>query len=179
MTDLVSNVQITLQSAGYKTWLISGDEFPTTGFEDDATLGFVLVFETAEALLQNWQQREMSLLLKHAINLRRAAEKAWNVYGIFLTAAAANQTQVRQIQQIEEDLERTRKIAAAQVQTSEDVVQALLPLMPIQYAPRLDDENVAVRLRRRLEVVAPTVVETVFGSDPIPQDIMRLLKSAQ
>src|ERR1035441_6158734 len=44
MTDLKSPVQVVLQDAGYETWLMSVDDLPSIGFEDNAVMGFVCLF---------------------------------------------------------------------------------------------------------------------------------------
>jgi len=72
-----------------------------------------------------------------AAQFRAAGDKAWNVYSVFVTEARASIEEHRQVRWIEEDLERTRKITATGVIAREDVVKALLPLLPIMAKPVL------------------------------------------
>ena len=111
MTDLKSTVQVVLQDAVYETWLLSVDGLPTIGFEDNAVMGFVCLFEDAATLLRRWRDLETKLLTVHASSLQKAGEKTWNVYSVFLCSSGADDTQLREIRWIEEDLERTRTVS--------------------------------------------------------------------
>jgi hypothetical protein len=151
MTDIKSTVQITLQEAGYKTWLAFVDQFTAVCFEDDAIMGFVSIFDESRLLLDHWRDVESVFLARHSPRLREAEDKAWNVYSIFLCPASASDDDARQIRSIGEDLELTRKIAACDLVGQEEIVEALLPILPIQYSPRLASEDLTARLKKRKE----------------------------
>jgi hypothetical protein len=173
--DLTSTVQIILQETGYRTWLMSLDGMRPVCFEDNAVMGFVVVFQKPAKLIKQWQPTETALLSRHAAALRRAEDKAWNVYSVFLCAASADDVEMRKVRQIEENLERTRKIAACNLAGHDDVVSALLPVLPIQYDPRLEGEDLTERLRRRIASFAPAAADAALNEAIPPEDVVRLL----
>jgi hypothetical protein len=175
LTDLVSNIQIVLQDARYETRDASAGDVQAVAFEDDAVMGFVCVFGTAQALIAQWKTAEVALLAKHAAHFRNAGDKAWNVYCAFVTAARSSEDERRVIRWIEEDLERTRKITATGLQTREDVTTALLPLLPIVSKPVLAHEDPTERLRRRIAAVAPGVEALVLNTNIAAEDVVRRL----
>jgi len=89
----------------------------------------------------------------------------------------ANEVELRQIRWIEEDLERTRKIAACGLTTRDDVVTALLPLLPLQYQPLLDSEDLDLtrRLRKRIATIAPTAANAALDDAVSPAEVVRIL----
>lgn len=173
MTEIVSNVQIILQDAGYETWNASSGNIPAIAFEDDVVMGFVCVFDTAKSLITQWPEAEAAMLGKHAPRLRGAGDKAWNVYCVFVTAARASDDEQRKIRWIEENLERTRKIAAAGLLTRKDITTALLPLLPIVTKPVLAPEDSRERLRRRIAAIAPGVEDSALDASVAPQEVLR------
>lgn len=175
MIDLISTLQIVFQEAKYQTWLSSIDRLTAVGFEDDAIMGFACVFEDTQSLLNKWRPIETTVLTQYAPRLSQAADKAWNVYSVFVTASHANELQTRAVRQIEEDLERTRKIAASALTSHDDVILALLPVLPIQYRPRLDNEDYAVRLHRRIAAIAPSAADAALDETVAAADVVRLL----
>jgi hypothetical protein len=177
MTDLRSPVQVVLQGAGYETWLFSVEALPIIGFEDSAVMGFVCLFEDVPSLLRRWRELETKLLTGHAPSLQKAGEKTWNVYSVFFSSAGADQTQLREIRWIEEDLERTRKIAACGLTSRDEIVTALLPLLPIQRQPLLDSEDfdITQRLKKRIASIAPDAANAVLDKTVTPAEVVRLL----
>jgi hypothetical protein len=177
MTDLKSPVQIILQDAGYETWLSSVDGLPAVGFEDDAVMGFVCIFEDTTSMLGRWRDIETQLLMGHASSLQKAGEKTWNIYSVFLSPGGADSVQQRETRWIEEDLERTRKIAACGLTNRDGISRALLPLLPIQYQPQLDSEDFDLtrRLRKRIEAIAPAASNAALDDAISPAEIVRLL----
>lgn len=177
MMDLGPPVQGVLQDAGYDTWLLSIEGCRAIGFEDDAVMGFVYLFEDVPSLLRSWRDLETKLLSRHALSLQRAGEKTWNIYSVFLSSGAADEVHVREVRWIEEDLERTRKLAACGLATREAVITALLPLLPIQRQPSLDGEefDLTQRLERRVASIAPEGAKAVLNSDVPAADVVRLL----
>lgn len=177
MSDLHSNLQIVLQNSGYRTWLVADDFSPIVGFEDEAAMGFIFVFETVPLLLQHWRLREQSMLRKSVPNLQRAREKAWNMYSVFVCdQPAMDAVTSRQVRQIEEDLERTRKIAACGLASTQDLIQSLLPLLPMQYKPTLEGENIEQRVKKRIAAIAgPEATAAFFEKGVDAVEVARLL----
>lgn len=175
MTDLSSSLQVILQEAGYSTWLAPAEPSPAVCFEDDAIIGFAGFFPDTATLLERWRDFEISCLRRFAPGLRAAEGKAWNVYSLLLTAGPADEYQRSALAQLEENLDQTRKIAASGLASREDIVRAVLPVLPLQYQPRLDRENLTERLRNRIATIAPAVVKTALDDRVPPADVIALL----
>ncbi len=175
MIDVLSTMQVVLREAGFTTRLTSIDRSPIVSFEDDTLIGFGCVFEDPGALLARWRTTEMSLLTRFAAGFRTAGEKAWNVYCVFLCGSAADSIQDRQVRWIEEDLERTRKVAACGVASREDLLRALLPVLPLQYQPVLRAEDVTERLQTRIRTIVPRASHVVLDQAVSPAEVVRLL----
>lgn len=176
MSD-ISNVHLVLQAAGYNTWDATAGDVPVVAFEDDAVMGFACVFDSAATLLAGWPQAETILLSRYAAQLRRAGEKAWNVYCALLATARATDDERRQVRWVEENLERTRKVTATGVLTRDDVVTALLPLLPIVSKPILPQEEPTQRLQRRISSLAPSIEEIALDPKVSPRDVVRQIRS--
>jgi len=175
MIDVLSTMQVVLREAGFTTRLTSVDRFPVVCFEDDDLMGFGCVFADASALLARWKATEMSLLTRYGTSLRAAGDKAWNVYCLFLCGPDADATQTRQVRWIEEDLEHTRKVTGCGLASREDLVRAMLPLLPLRYQPELQETEVTARLQRRIRTIAPQAAEVVLKEDVAPVEVVRLL----
>jgi hypothetical protein len=177
MTDLKPMLQALLQDAGYQTWFVAIDRYEVIAFEDDATMGFACIFERGEGLLKEWQSLEAKFLMNFAPALKRAGDKTWNVYSVFLCAESASEDERRAIRWIEENLERTRKITGVVPNGRSDLITALLPLLPIQYQPRLDREDfdLTQRLRRRIASIAPPAEHAALDPNVTATEVVRLL----
>jgi hypothetical protein len=171
--DIFTQAEILLRDAQYETWTWTGSAGLVTCFENVALMGFIHVFDCADALLRAWKANEKIALTRHAASLRGAGAKAWNVYSIFLTPDQ-DARRGRDIERIEEDFSLTRKIARASVTTPDDVEKALLPLLSIRSKPLLGSAHFATRLRTRLKDIPPDAV-TAFLSDTTPAEIARML----
>jgi hypothetical protein len=175
MIDVLSTMQVVLREAGFTTRLDSVDRSPIVCFEDDVLTGFGCIFEDPGSLLSKWKTSEMSLLMRYAPGLRAAGEKAWNVYCLFFCGLPGAPDQIRQIHWIEEDLERTRKVAACGLASREDLVRALLPVLPLQYQPLLQPEDVTERLRARIRAISPSASDIVLDESVSVTEVVRLL----
>lgn len=175
MIDVLSTLQVVLQEAGFTTRLTSIDRSSIVCFEDDTLMGFGCAFEDPSGLLTRWKATEMSLLRRYAPSLCAAGEKAWNVYCLFLCGAAADPIQNREVRWIEEDLDRTRKIAACGVASREDLKRALLPVLPLQYQPVLRPEDVTERLQARIRTIAPRASQVVLNEAVSVVEAVRFL----
>ena len=177
MSDLKSTVQLVLQEAGYQTWQTSFEGTSAIAFEDEAVMGFAFVFDDVPTMLNRWRDVETTLLTRHAQSLQKAGQKTWNVYSLFLSPDRAKDPELRQVRWIEEDLERTRKIAACGLSGREEVVTALLPLLPLQYQPLLDSEELDLtrRLQKRIAVIAPSAATAVLDESISPATVVKIL----
>ncbi|WP_435655976.1 hypothetical protein [Brucella pituitosa] len=173
MMDIYIQSEILLRDAQYDTWTWTGPSGPVTCFENAALMGFVHVFDTADALLGSWEERQKLALARHATFLRSAGAKAWNVYSLFLTEDS-DARRGREIERIEEDFSLTRKIARASIRTADDIEMALLPLLSIRSKPLLGAANFEMRLRTRLKEMSPDGV-TAFLNEATPADVARIL----
>ena len=115
MIDILGITQALLRANDYRTRLLSFERMPLLSFEDDSVLGFCFEFDGPVALLEQWRAVETEILNRHGGRFRSAGEKSWNIYLLFLSGASADTEQRRQIRWIEENLERTRKIAACDI----------------------------------------------------------------
>ena len=115
------------------------------------------------------------MLTKYASHLQMAGDKAWNVYCIFLSPAEASVMEQYELDRIEENQERTRKIAAGGIAGREELVEALLPVLPLQYHAIIATEDLAERLRKRLVTIAPNAAAAVLDQKISPIEVARLL----
>lgn len=178
MIDIPSSAQLLLREAGFSTRLRNVEGSQTICFEDEALIGFCSVFETVGKLLTGWKSRELSTLRRFAPSLQGAGDKAWNVYFALLSADVPEAETLRQVRWIEEDLERTRKIAACGVASREDIVRAFLPVLPLQYQPQLQIEDATERLKKRIASIAPKVADAALDPDMAPEEVIRLIGEA-
>jgi hypothetical protein len=172
-------LQGVLQEGGYRTWLAPIDNRTSVCFEDEAVMGFAVLFDEPTGLLSGWRGAEAAFLQQNGGTIRMAGDKAWNVYSVFLVTATAASDDAREIRLIEEDLERTRKIAASGVDHREALVAALLPLLPLQQQPVLEREDVAERFRRRVLTIAPSVADTFLDENIPARDVALRLGSVR
>jgi hypothetical protein len=140
-------------------------------------MGFVSAFDSPRQMVDGWREVEATMLARYAPQFREAGDKAWNVYSVFVTEAGASEKERREVRWIEEDLERTRKITGTNVVTRDDVVKALLPLLPIVAKPLLAPEDSRQRLLRRIEVIAPRVRDVALDDSIYPKEVAALLRS--
>ena len=175
MIDLISSSQVLLRDAGFDVRLITLQRITLVCFEDAGILGFCTIFETPSELLKRWKQSEQEVLNRFAQSFRSAGDKAWNVYCVFLCAAECSSADKREIGWIEEDLDRTRKIAACGVSSREALCRALLPVLPIQYQPILLHENVTERLTKRIRDIAPNAEQIVLDASVPAAQVVNFL----
>jgi hypothetical protein len=92
-----------------------------------------------------------------------------------LCAKSGSEEQTNEIRRIDEDLERTRKIAACGLVGNDDVLTALLPVLPIQYRPVLEGEDLTQRLKKRIAAIAPAAVDVALNENVPARDVLPLL----
>jgi len=176
MIDVLPSMHLLLQQAGFIAHLTVLGRAPIIHFEDDTLMGFGCVFDGPDELLAQWKNLEKSLLTRYAPRLRLAGDKAWNVYSVLLCSSAADPVQNRAVRWIEEDLDRTRKIAACGVASREDLVRGLLPILPLQNQAVLRAEDVTERLKRRILSIAPKAAEVALDEAVPVSEVVPLLR---
>jgi hypothetical protein len=179
MTDLLGAAQVILGDAKFRTRLMSVADVPALFFENDSVMGFVRAFVAAQDLLECWRDVELAFLRTHAPKLRQSGEKAWNVYSVFLSTGSAADDLQRSIRWIEENLERTRKIAVAGLASRAEVVQALLPLLPLQNQAVLGSGDVEARLRARFQALWPKSADAILRIEVEPTEVVQLLRRGE
>jgi hypothetical protein len=129
--DLLAETRSVLEKADYSVYKPSIRD-SILYFEDRTVLGFVWVASSSRQLFQGWQTEQDSFLKSSAKRIAAAPSKAWNIYSVFLTDDNADSETQQKISAIQEDFRSTRKIAQSGLVIPQDVVNALLPLLPIQ-----------------------------------------------
>lgn len=173
--DIHTQAEVFLREAGYETWMWDGTGSQTTCFESQSIAGFLHVFETAQELLSEWQARQSKVLERHALALRSASDKAWNVYSVFLTGAKALELR-RSIEKLEENFTLTRKIARQGVRTDEDLENALMALAPIRARPILENADLENRVRARSKSISRDALNGFLGT-ATPAEVVELLRN--
>ncbi len=174
MIDLIDQAQVQLRDAGYTTLPVDGTRQGVLRFEDDVVLGFLYVFPDVTTLLSGWYVAQKASITRFAPQLRLSRDKAWNVYSIFITEAAAQATEEQKINRIEEDFAATRKIARAGIKSPDDMRRALLPLLPLAKSEDFSVSDYASKLRSRLSMLPRLAVEAMLSSAG-PEEIARIL----
>ena len=153
-----------LTAAGFVTARESARDSDALVFEDGTVLGFIICYADAAKLIAGWAADAAALMSRYQLSLRRSEQKAWNAYVVCLTAAEATVGEVAVLSSIEEDLTGTRKIVRSDVRDSDDVRAALLPLLPIQSAPKLDPVDIEQEVRQRATELPQHSVDAFFSS---------------
>ena len=172
--DIHTQTEIYLREAGYETWNWADSGTEATCFENQSVVGFIHEFESAQQLITEWQAREKKVLERHALALRSASDKAWNVYSVFLTGDQSQELR-RPIEKLEENFTLTRKIARQGIVTVEDVENALMTLAPIRARPILESGDLEDRVRARSKSIRREALDGFLGSAS-PSEIFELLR---
>jgi hypothetical protein len=164
MIDLLTASREVLEEAGFMTGETIINDRSATVFEDATVLGFLFAYSNPRELADAWSRDGAQAIADHQFGLRRAAQKAWNTYLIFIAADAGNYADVAALSRIEEDLAGTRKIARAGVADIRDLRTALLPLLPLQAAPKLEAVDMASEIRQRATELPSRTVDAFLAS---------------
>lgn len=164
MIDLIEECQHLLDQIGCATVSVKANVRLALAFESDVVLGFVVAYDDPSQLLEEWKPDTKVLLNDHQLGLRRAQRKAWNTYTIFLACDEPTYGQKLALTAIEEDLVGTRKIARAGIRDVEGLRTSLLPLLPIQNAPRLEPVDMTSEIRLRTTELPPRIVDAFLSS---------------
>lgn len=158
MIDLLEGCQRLLSEAGCATTFVETRLGRALAFENATVLGFIVAYDDPGQLLERWRGDAKALLTDNQLGLRRAQEKAWNTYTVFLACTPATDSQLVSLGAVEEDLVGTRKIARAGIRSGEELRTALLPLLPIQNAPRLEAVDMTSEIQLRTTELPKPVV---------------------
>lgn len=173
MNDLIDWTRAALAEAGVQT--LVPETMDHVVFEDETVMGFVFAYENVESLAATWCSDLDSITAKYQFRLRSAERKAWNVYGIFLSASDSLEEQLSGLHQIEENLIGARKIARAGVASREDVEAALLSILPIKNSPQLHPIDFKAELRLRLDSLHQRAIDA-FLSEANEQVVLKVLE---
>lgn len=167
MIEILPSSTALLEEFGYAVAEISVRNKAALIFEDATVLGFLFSYQTAADLLKGWEADSDAAIAAHQFSLRRGANKSWNTYSVFLASDGADSVSTVAINNIEEDLSGTRKIARSKVSDSLDLRAALLPLLPIQTAPRLERVDMPAEIRQRTTELPDRVVDAFLSQAAI------------
>src|SRR3546814_1880078 len=114
--------------------------------------------------MESWSKYSYHANSTDQFRLRRSCTKAWNTYLVLLTPESADYAKAGSLGAIEEDLSGTRKIARAGIQNPADLSAALLPLLPLQSAPRLEAVDMRKEIRQRTTELPSRVVDAFLSN---------------
>lgn len=171
MTSLDDVVSV-LGAAGYAV-RPGGDPSILAEFEDAAVFGFVARYGSAAELLSRWKRDQETFIQRRVQNIRGAQEKRANLYAVFITSDVGKREEKRLVAAIEENFVASRKIVAAGVKSRQQLIDALLPLLPLQAFATISEANVDDRVQRRLQG-HPSLLQTIAASDT-PDMLVKLL----
>jgi hypothetical protein len=163
MIDILTASSEILTEAGFMTGTASVDDRKALVFEDATVLGFLFAYDNPRELIGAWSGDGNRAIERHQFGLRRAAQKAWNAYLVFISAEGGDYADSAALSAIEEDLAGTRKIARAGVVDHADLRAALLPLLPLQAAPKLEAVDIATEIRQRATELPPRVLDAFLS----------------
>ena len=136
-------------------------------FENDSVIGFVFSYPNAQSLIARWADDSEAAVSANQFALRRAGQKAWNTYVVLLASGDISHAEIASLAAIEEDLTGTRKIARSDINGISDMEAALLPLLPLQSAPKLDAVDMVLEIRQRATELPPRAIEAFVSSTEV------------
>ena len=160
--NLFYETQQILEQAGYFTRVTTSDD--GFDFEDETLFGFVKVYPSPDLIASDWEKQQDSFLSRNARRIRANAPKAWNAYSVFLTPCDASPELKATLYQIEDDFRGTRKIAGANLTTSEELQKTLYPLIGLVKRVQLTQTG-GPNLEERLKSLRPMEVEALLNND--------------
>ena len=162
MSEILTRANQILAGAGFAVEPAGFDETAFL-FEDSTVIGFAFEFTTPTELIQTWQARLSSTTKTYQFAIRRSQEKSWNAYALLLCGPAATESEKVLLQTIEEDLSGTRKIVRSDLPDLTSVIQALLPLLPLQRAPELPAVDMEAEIRLRASELPDDALRAFFS----------------
>lgn len=176
MSRIIDEVVAVLTESDYRAFVIDLDESKFVAFENSTLFGFVMVYSTVAELIESWTEDKDQLIRKYSNKLLSSGSKAWNVYNVFLTSEHCTDIQFHALQDIEEDLAETRKIARSNIETADDVRAALLSLLPFSYIPKLPPLNIKEEIALRAQEVPQSALQAFFQDQDV-EDVARILEN--
>lgn len=177
MIEILESVTSLLAEAGYSTSRARLSSRDVLLFENATVLGFVFAYEGANSLAENWASDSERAIAGYQLPLRRAAQKAWNTYVVLLATGEVGQTDLALFASVEEDLVGTRKIARGDIVDMSDLRSALLPLLPIQSAPKLEAVDMVAEIRERTSEISSQAVAAFVSTAP-ESTVVQILEEA-
>ncbi len=178
MNDTEATVRQLLVNEGYSIGELQVSGGRVVIFENATVFGFVLLYIDSASLLERWQSNCDQVLRGMQFRLRQAGEKAWNTYAVLLSDNHTSPDDGVKLQAIEENLVGTRKIARTGVKDSDVLRLALLPLLGIQNAPKLEPIDMADEIRMRTSEL-PSELVNGFIADAPKSFMTQLLESGR
>ena len=164
MSKTITALRTHLLDAGYSIGDLNDLDGTVITFENDTVLGFVLLYPDAAKLIDSWKTDSARVLSKVKSALRQAGEKAWNAYLVLLADTGGDFGQNIALGNIEEDLVGTRKIARAGVEVPYELRNALMPLLALQNAPRLEAVDIPKEIKLRTSELPPNLIKGFLSS---------------
>ncbi len=177
MMEIITLSAEVLSEVGFTTSRISINDRDVLVFEDPTVLGFLFAYENSGELIGAWEKDAGRAIADNQFGLRRAAQKAWNTYVVLVAGETGDYSHSSALAAIEEDLTGTRKIARAGVSDMADLRAALLPLLPLQAAPKLEAVDIQAEIRQRATELPPRAIDA-FLSAADGTVVMQVLEEA-
>ncbi|MGO9445113.1 MAG: hypothetical protein ACLPXB_10100 [Thiobacillaceae bacterium] len=167
MIDLITSSAELLNEARFTTGRVSINGRQALMFEDSVVLGFLFSYGDPSELIADWDKDANRAISDHQFSLRRAAQKAWNAYIVVLATGDIDDSDTASaaaLAAIEEDLGGTRKIARAGIGGITDLRAALIPLLPLQTAPKLEAVDLISEIRLRATELPPRAIDAFLSN---------------
>jgi hypothetical protein len=177
MNDLILSSEEILTSCNYTTERVEVDGNVMLVFEDVTTIGFLFGYKTTSELVARWEGDSATAISRYSMALKRAGQKAWNTYVILLSSEKTDYAATVALATIEENLIGTRKVARAGIVDTSDLRNALLILLPLQSAPRLEAVDLPAEIRGRTTDLNPRAV-SAFLSQVDTSIVLQILEEA-
>lgn len=163
MIDIITSSTEILAEAQFTTMPISILGRAGLLFEDALVLGFLFNYSTTDDLLKHWDRDSNQAIREYQFVLRKAGQKAWNAYCVFLSPGEVDYENLAALTAVEENLEGTRKIVRSNIKTLADLLSALLPLLPLQTAPKLEAVDITEEIRIRSTELNQRILDAFFS----------------
>lgn len=172
--DISKETEIILRDNGYNTWQWTDSSQSVICFENESILGFIHIVSGCMEIIDKWRAIQDVTLARFKPELKKAGEKAWNVYSIFLTEGRADTQTKNMLNSIEENFQLTRKIVRAGINSQQQLIGALLPLLSIRNKPIFDESNFDEKLFTNLSKLHVEGAKA-FTKNIKPRDIAQIL----
>ncbi len=158
--NLKDELRSVLEASGYRTAVVSTTT-DTIHFEDHAIAGAIFLYSSVEMLLENWEKLQDRFLGTNSSAIRSDPIKAWNIYTVHVTPAIGNSGQMSEAFNIEQNFRGTRKIVRTGVVTRPDIIDAVLPLLPLQHRTVISTQDFMARYKERLSLTSESLSRIV------------------